>query len=602
MPIIAENRFLWYVDDDGEVIGKASQEFAIVRKRCDLITEDTEVFLRIWRGERYRDHKIERTKLNLKGLPPFLLKKNVSLPSNPDWLGDLCDYAMATDSVAPIEYYHKNLGFQEVNGSLVYLAGRPIGNMSEEEKTSRYYDQKALSSRGTFDSWKQVMQEEVIGNTPLELALAIGASAPLVHLLREDGAFAELPVIALIGDSSTGKTLAMRLMGAQDGSPAEGIGRLKDLNTTVAAFFKMMGTQKGTTFLFDEATGKGDWKISDILYQAVKGIERARCTPSGELSDRATFSGTIVLSGEKSLLEDGKLNMGMIARIVELSLPWSNSKEHAERLCRKLHRNHGCAIYPLAEYILAEYEKDKDVFISMFDAEVDTLMQMAPPEHSVDGRAYNIYATIMVAAKVAREAWDLPLDIDAIRSLLLENHSSKKPFISQAKRLYDLVMAKVNQNTSSFPDRVIRNSMEEAVSGRILGRRDKRGEQVTVWITKKAFLEFVKDEFPNPVPFFSELAKQKLMVTDVYRHYAFERRLLIGSCMCHGFIISPMAGDGSICKTLPKPKKKKMSSQLISLLADDDNDNDASGLLDYSEDELKKPSVDKCKTESREAC
>ena len=598
MPIIAENRFLWYVDDDGEVIGKASQEFAIVRKRCDLINEDTEVFLRIWRDDRYRDHKIDRTKLNLKCLPSFLLKKNVTLPTNPDWLAELCDHAMATDSEAPIEYYHKNLGFEEVDGSLVYLAGKPIGNLSEEEKTSTYYDKKALSSRGSFDSWRQVMQEEVIGNIPLELALSIGASAPLVHLLREDGVFAELPVIALIGDSSTGKTLAMRAMGALDGSPAEGIGRLKDLNATIAAFFKMMGTQKGTIFLFDEMTGKGDWNISDVLYQAVKGIERARCKPNGELSDRATFSGTIVLSGEKSLLENEKLNVGMLARIVELSLPWSNSKEHAERLCRKLHENHGCAIYPLVESILSKYEANKTVFVDMFDEEVNTLMKIAPTEYNTDGRVYNIYATLLVAAKVASEAWQLPLNVEAIREILLENHKKKKPLATQAKRLYDLVMAKVNQNTSCFPDRVIRGGMADIVSSRVLGRRDKRGEQVTVWITKKAFQEFVKDEFPNPTPLFAELAKQELMVTDAYRHYAFERRLVIGTCMCHGFKISIMADDQSIIKTLPKPKKKKPIN--INLLLDDEDEKE---IIEETVKEIEETaSSSECNTALCEAC
>ena len=347
MTLIAKDRFLWLLDKHGKPAGTVCQEFSVAKKKVDLIDDETTIFIRVWRGERYRDHKLERKNFDSKGLLSLLRRKNVNVPNDEDLMKEISTYAMTSDSMAPIEYTHKNLGFVEINGNLVYLAGKPIGKLSEEELGSTYIDMKALSQRGDFASWKQVMHEEVLGNAPLEFALAISATAPLVYLLREDGVFAEFPVIALIGESTTGKTLACRVMGAVDGSPAEGIGRLKDLNSTMAAFFKMMASQQGTMFLFDEATGKGDWTISDALYSLVKGVERARCGTNGELKDRASFSGTIVLSGEKSLLETGKLNMGMVARMVEFSLSWTASKEHAERLCRKLHNNYGCAIYPL---------------------------------------------------------------------------------------------------------------------------------------------------------------------------------------------------------------------------------------------------------------
>lgn len=569
MTLIAKNRLLWLLDKHGKPTGTVCQEFSVVRKKVDLIDDETTIFIRVWRGERYRDHKLERKNFDSKGLLSLLRRKNVNVPNDEDLMKEICTYAMTSDSMAPIEYTHKNLGFVEINNELVYLAGKPIGKLSEEELGSTYIDMKALRQRGDFASWKQVMHEEVLGNTPLELALAIGATAPLVYLLREDGIFAELPVIALIGESTTGKTLACRVMGAVDGSPAESIGRLKDLNSTMAAFFKMMASQQGTMFLFDEATGKGDWTISDAIYSLVKGVERARCGTNGELKDRASFSGTIVLSGEKSLLETGKLNMGMVARMVEISLPWAASKEHAESLCRKLHNNHGSAIYPLVEHILAEYAHNKKVFSDMFNAELSTLINLVSPINNVDARAFNIYATIIVGAKVARDAWKLPLDVDKIRDLICENYKNKQPFVSHAKRLYDLVISKVNQNLSAFPDKIIRSQLENAVCGRTLGRIDKRGNQLIIWITREAFDDFVKDQFPNAQQFFAELVAQDLMERDIYRHYTFKRRLLIGTCVCYGFKVNTLAGDDDVCKTPPKQKKKKFD---INLLLDDDDD------------------------------
>ena len=445
---------------------------------------------------------------------------------------------------------------------MVYLSSNPIGKLTQDELSSRYTDMKGIDPKGDLDGWLQLVVDEVVGRIPLELALAIGASAPILYLLRKDGIFPELPVIALIGESSTGKTTAFRLMGSIDGSPAEGVGRLKDLNSTMNAFFSQMARHQGTTFLFDEATGKGDWGIADVLYSLVKGVERARCRPNGTLNDRATFSGTVALTAETSLLANAKLNGGLLSRILELCLPLTESKEHADRLNKKLNEHHGWAIVPLVQYIMSVYEADPNIFKTMLEEEEKLLIKMKPPTKNIEGRIYRLYALLVVSATIANEAWAIGLHIEEIRATLLEQHEKNQPVRSHALNLYDCVLAKVNANISLFPTKETQNFFKLGNDGQTKGMRERKDGIVTIWITKEAFHEYVKDKFPNPRDFFSELADQDLMVRDAHRHYSFKKTLSIGRCYCHGFKVNTYEVDDPICLVLPKEEPVYVQEKL----------------------------------------
>lgn len=562
MALVALNHKLCEVDEKNKVRGVVCDEFAVVRKEVNLLTGDAVSHLRIWHGNSFRDYAIDRTNLTIRGLQRILLQKNVCIPDDETTLVALCEYAMDTDSIAPTIYFHDRLGFVEINGELVYLSSSPIGDLTADELSSRYADMKSIDPQGDMDSWLQVIKEEVLGRTPLELALAIGASSPILYLLRRDGFFPELPVIALIGESSTGKTTSFRLMGSIDGSPAEGIGRLKDLNSTMNAFFRQMALHQGTTFLFDEATGKGDWTITDVLYSLVKGIERARCKSNGTLNERATFSGTVVLTGETSLLADGKLNGGQLSRCLELTLPWTESKEHSERLNKKLSFHHGWAILPLVHHIMSEYRSNANIFKKMLEDEEKLLMKMKPITKNVEGRIYRVYALLIVSAKIAGEAWGVTLHIDEIRTILLEQHEQNQPVKSQAMSLYDRVLAKVNANISLFPTKETQNFYSLGDDGQTMGMRERKGDTVIIWITKDAFHSFVKDRFPNPSDFFAELAEQDLMVRDIHRHYTFKKRLSVGRCYCYGLKVNTYEEDDPVCLVLPKEKSVYVQEEL----------------------------------------
>ena len=565
MELVAHDRHLWSLNENNSLNAEICQEVRVSYKERDLLSGSTTACVTICHDDGDEEYKIPKKLLNRKMIQELLMDKDIAIADDDDTTADVVDYIRDTDKTAPVHYYHQKLGFEMLNGGLVYLSSRPIGNLSETKKASQYINMEELGMKGSFDSWRQVIEEEVLGNLYLELGLAIGASAPLVYLLRKDGMYAELPVIALIGASSTGKSSCCKLAASLFGSPTEGSGLVKDLNSTQNAFFRQMAARQGTCFIFDEATGKSDWAITDAAYSLVKGMEKARCSANGKLNDRATFSGTVLLSGEHSLLSDTKLNCGVLARIVEFQdFRWTTSAEHADRLCQKISKNHGHAIIPLMEHILAAYSVDTETFAELFRQELALLKQLQPTTHGVEGRVYNIYATLLVAAKVAGEAWKMPLHVEDIRRLLLQHHKQMRPIESHAKRMYDLIVTKINQHVSCFPLSNRKNRFEEFESSRVMGKREKKEDKIIVWITDGALSDFTKEKFPNPTQFIKELADMGLFYRDSSRHYRFSKKLCIGECICYGVITD----DVPVCN----PKVQRKSNSKINLLLDDNDD------------------------------
>lgn len=574
MIIEARDHILVGYDEENDCEVQVCNEVCVVSKRSELGSNDTKSTLRIWFGEKFRDYEVDRTIFTGRSLQKFLLKKNVAIADDKDVLSSVANYVLQTDEAIKPDYYHTKLGFTKINGKLAYLSANPIGDLYDDELQSEYVDIDKLDPQGTFDGWREVIMQEVIGHTPLELALIIGASAPLVYLIRQAGLLEELPFIALIGKSSTGKSSALRLMASIEGATQIGGKILMNFNATPNAFFKLLENRDGGAYLFDETTGKRDFQLAKVIYQLVAGVEKAACNSDRTLKKQASFSGTIVVTGETSLLNDNDIEAGMLARLVELNLPWTMSAQHADTLKKKLVANHGTAIRPLIEHLFAEIKTNPMVFADALREEREALKAIYPVSGGIEERIFLIYALFVLTAKVASKAWHIPFNVSQIRDLLLTHHASRKPMATKAEQLYELLVSKINANASSFPEKKKGNCHGEIVYGKILGQYDR--SKSIVWITQQAFKDFVGKNFGNPVQFFDELAEKGLMKRDNNRHYTFPQKLLIGSVRCYGIYVNKGIDDQPI-EEPPKKKKKKLilsKERIMNLLADIDEDDE----------------------------
>ena len=554
---------LLFEESDSGGLQELCEEIFVKEQREDLLSEDITLIIGLWKHGRLKIFDLDRGELNQK-IPTKFLKQGLTILPTPDNIEELYDQLLESDKVAPTYYQHRQLGFRQLEDKLVFLADRPIGDISPPKDESRYYLPAVTEPKGTLESWLTVVQQDVIGHINLELALAIGLSAPIAYLLREQKVIAEIPIWALIGQSSTGKTTALRLMASIYGSPEESTGLINDLNATENAFYRSLSDSTGLPLIVDEATCKSNWDFSTTIYNLSKGQDKKRCKTSGELRERFSFSGAIVISGENSLFEQSSANLGIYARMVELTLPWTDDAMHARRISKGFRRNYGTAVYPFMETLLVLGTNRSDVLERLFDDELKMLKDMEKTVTGVDERVMNMYATVTVAAIIAKQVFHLPLHVKKIRELLIKQHGEVSREQTVAETFYYKLLDYVTRNRQYF-SQTSGSGKSPLLPINQWGEFATRNMSPVIWITAETFRGFAdKVNFSNYKQHLAQLEQQGLIVGFGDNHYTQKHR--IGNTKLPCYCIKQSAP--------PKAKKpKKTSSRKLSphsdLLKDD---------------------------------
>lgn len=294
----------------------------------------------------------------------------------------------------------------------------------------------------------------------------------------------QVPVFALIGRSSTGKTTALKLMASIYGAPTIRDGIISDFNATQSAFFAQLNQQFGVPSLIDETSSVPEWDFSKLLYNLTTGREKLRCDNQGRLKAPLTYSGCVIFTGERSLFEQSRDNYGLHARLVEFTLPWTDSADHASRLEHGCRGNYGTAVVPLLAWLL----RNRDRLPCAYQQQYAKLAGSIATADGVEDRMLKTYALIMVAAKAMKAALKLPLNIAALRTMLLEQHILK-PYVQNNKAVVDTVYDQLKQqvldNISNFP-----HKDDTRCARQLWGATGIRDERPCVWIADRHFKKF----------------------------------------------------------------------------------------------------------------
>ena len=319
---------------------------------------------------------------------------------------------------------HEALGFVKCGSDDVYFCYTPIGSTDPLSSMSKHINEELMKPMGTLDSWEKVVHDEILGHTNMELALALSALAPVSHLLKERKIIKLIPIIALVGNSSIGKTTALLTLASVFGSPEEGMGLIGDLNSTQNAFFAQL-TNNGFPAIFDETSAVPEWDFTKILYNLPKGRSKLRCDGEGNIRKPHLYSGTIFFSGERSLLQQCESNTwGLSARILELNLPWTDNGKHADRIAEGFRKNYGTAVYPMIEWLLKNSNYLADMYVNTYEEVIKDF----PCASGVEDRILKMFTLIILSAKIVTQSLDLPLNIDEIKRVLLVFHKENRIF------------------------------------------------------------------------------------------------------------------------------------------------------------------------------
>ena len=553
--MFADNHHLYYEDEEtGEAV-EICEEISVEQRNIDLLSGDITLTVALWIRGRKVTFEIERGELS-RTIPRKFYDQGLTLTTNRDTAEMVLDYILDTDKDAYEQYVHKQLGFREVDGLTVFLADKPIGQLAPPKNESRSLFPEVTEPRGNLSRWLSFVRTEVVGHVNLELALAIGFSAPVAYLLRKLGAYDEVPIISLVGQSSTGKTTALRLMASIFGSPEESTGLVKDLNATENAFFRSLSDSTGFPLIIDEATCQPTWDFSTVVYNLSKGAEKARCKANGELRERLNFSGAIIISGENSLFDQSMRTPGMSARLVELTLPWTDDAAHARRVSKLTRQIYGTAVYPFMSSLLELYQKHPRILAGLFERELALLQSMVSEVSNVDERNLNIYATITLAAILAKQSLRIPIHIKKLRELLVACHRQKLKNHDPAEQLYDAIKDAVLRNRRYFPI-TSGSGKSPLLPSDLWGEFATRNGQRVLWITQETFAELAeKAKFGNFKQLLSAMYEKDLLVSFGDRHYTTAH--LLGNmsvrCYCLKMEVPPSP------KSTPAPKKTVLRS------------------------------------------
>ena len=354
---------------------------------------------------------------------------------------DVLDNLRHTEEKASLRLVHTHAGYSQMDEKLVYKHARIKGS------ESRYAGKLRLGPSGQEKEFRRLLKDHVFGHAPLELALAIGLSAPLSSLLSRV-VNSNVVLVHFFGNSTTGKTTAARLAVAPFGFPATGQeGLIKTWNATPNALQGILGNTHGLALVIDEISMAASLK-KNLVYLLSSGVEKDRLTKESIMHIPKTWSGTFISTGEHSWLGKSTKNVGAQVRLLELcGFAWTESAEHADLLKAGLLENYGYLGPQFAEALLdmqseelvERWRKAKKVFLEQMEERDD-----------YSDRLSDLVAIILATAELANEILGLDFSVDAIGSLLRTSLVEDQEERDLGQKAYRIFLEGVIKNRANF--------------------------------------------------------------------------------------------------------------------------------------------------------
>lgn len=475
------------IDNGDDVFTKMGREIRIKSIETDVDTDAVAYILAFQYGERFVEKRVERadlTKIKLLRL----------LESG----ADVFDYNVSTvinhlrneEVRAPMVNVHHQIGWGKYGDKPIYKHHQAVGI------ESTFSGSLAIEPQGDFDKWKSMVDTEVLGHTPLELALVLGFSAVTIGFVSEDLASGSL-VAHLSGDSTTGKTTAVMLAGSVAGCvDSKKNGLFGTWNTTRNALMGHLRDNYGLPVIFDESSMSGFKDYTNVLYMLSEGKEKARLTKELDMREQANWRTTILSTGEHGLVGKSKQNTGLRVRIMEFfDVIWTKSAENAEAIKETVLKNYGHAAPLLAEYLLKlgkneviqEVSNWRERYLSEFDGGDDRLTERS---------SLNI-AILLATAELVKRHFRFSIDLDKLLAFLLDNEKQSMEDRDIGAKAYRYFLEQVTINHHRFSSshgNLSKGIPEfETVQGEHWGHWDHSDEGAEIAITKEAFKQILKD-------------------------------------------------------------------------------------------------------------
>lgn len=346
-------------------------------------------------------------------------------------------------------------------GKKLVFKGRTLIGGETSGSTVEYAGAYDLSVKGTFDAWKDMVKNEVLGNAPLELAILVGLSS----IISSKWGARNL-IVHFMGDSGTGKTtsaiLALSTIGCPN--PAETAKKIgvdgKPLRTLLSswkgtsnALIGKLDGLDGTLMVFDELSKiEDDRVLTSTIYALSDGADKDRMASPTELQTTNQIRTNILSLGEESLLERAKSkNSGINVRVCEISAEFTSSAEQSEEIVRSCYKNYGHAGAEFVRYIVENlsHECVADLREQNLD-EFEAALVNGGCQSKTPRRLAEFGAILLTVADIAKKALKLKFSRQKIIDFLVDQQVNSDSNTEIGLRAHAALKGFVTKNAANF--------------------------------------------------------------------------------------------------------------------------------------------------------
>lgn len=326
----------------------------------------------------------------------------------------------------------------------------------------KYVGSYKVKPMGGYDKWAQMVRDEVIGNTPLELVLIAGLSAVLNGLISKYTT-GESSIFHLFYASSAGKGTAGFLAASTSGEPFDGQKTILDEYGMVAkkqSVYSSWGATENATITrcagnhgavvvlneLGKFTGKD---MTRIIYDLSEGSDKARLNQDMVAHYSEGYATTFISIGETSISDRCKDKLeGLRNRVMEIEEQFTFDAAHSDRIKAVCREHNGHAAPMLAEYILDN--GGLKMCLDVYENQREILRGLLPDSEFKERFIAKFAALIMTTAEIATKALGIEFDMQGLYDYFVAYEAKNAAARNVSATSYDVILETCSINRHKF--------------------------------------------------------------------------------------------------------------------------------------------------------
>lgn len=317
----------------------------------------------------------------------------------------------------PIKQAEMNLGFNADGKDVECFVGAcTVGTDGKFYKNDEFVNLPRLEGSLDLD-----LLERVLENKKRRLIMLHGLTAPLVGLAVVHGKNQYSPILTIVGESRTGKTVMTRFVE----SMCVNLGyreAVLDFNATRASLLEIVKGNKGIPVLIDD-TSLADMKgFKDIYYKLSDQNGYSRCVLGRDgvrVEMNETHGTSILMTAESNPLYcvDPDL-LGVNGRVCTLELESRTDLFEDVNLINDMERsmecNSGVLLPMLVKWLFKNKLNEADTFRDMVDEEMWNVKRVIGESDGIVNGWLPYFSYMSIMAKALKDVTGIDTDIDEI--------------------------------------------------------------------------------------------------------------------------------------------------------------------------------------------